>query len=115
MGPATVQWYKERGLTREVTVVLTEEDRAVRYRAKKAGDTMTYDEITVTYCCGRIDVRRSDGTEDELALAPMLAEDWASFTEWLETFETDDVWTVDQLVSMYENINGKITWWEYAY
>jgi len=28
----------------------------------------------------------------------------------LETFETDDVWTLEQLVELYERTNPKIRW-----
>jgi hypothetical protein len=40
----------------------------------------------------------------------MTSEDWYRFGNWLETFETDDVWTLEQLVELYERANPKITW-----
>ena len=39
---------------------------------------------------------------DELGLPIMHGEDYNRFSAWLETFETDDVWTLDQLVEIYE-------------
>jgi len=45
-------------------------------------------------------------------LAPMLAEDWGRFSRWLDTFETDDVWNLKDIVELYERENPKITWAE---
>jgi hypothetical protein len=65
-----------------------------------------------TYSAGRIDVRGGDtgryGTE--IDLDPMTNEDWYQFSEWLKTFETDDVWRLEDLVELYERANPKITW-----
>jgi len=41
---------------------------------------------------------------------PMLSLDWCRFGRWLDTLETDDVWTLDQLVELYERANPPITW-----
>lgn len=92
MGPISVDWYRKRGLTKR--------------------DENGYDEITEQYSAGRIDVR--DGSEygDEIGIPPMKSEDWHRFSKWLETVETDDVWTLDQLVELYERANPKITWSE---
>ena len=92
MGPVSVDWYIKRGLTER--------------------DENGYDQITERYSAGRIDVR--DGSEygDEIGVPPMRSEDWHRFSEWLETFETDDVWTLEQLVELYERANPKITWSE---
>ena len=40
----------------------------------------------------------------------MRSEDWETFGAWLETFETDDMWNLKQLVLMYERFNPKIRW-----
>ena len=99
MGPVSIDWYKRRGLTRPAFMRFKDQDV----------ETV---EITEQYSAGRIDVR--DGSEygDEIHLPPMRNEDWHRFSEWLETVETDDVWTLDQLVELYERANPKITWSE---
>jgi hypothetical protein len=71
--------------------------------------------ITDNYSCGRIDVRGTgDPYGEEIGVPPMLSLDWARFSRWLDTFETDAVWTLDQLVELYERANPKITWDTYV-
>jgi len=89
MGPAGLWWYEERGLL--------DENR----------------QITEHYSCGRIDVRGGDTDiyyGDEIGVPPMRSEDWGRFSDWLDTVETDFMWTLDQLVEMYERKNPKIRW-----
>lgn len=110
MGVANMNWYIERGLTKRVSKTLTEDSPLT---GKKAGDVFEHNEIIQEYCAGRIDCR-GDGLGtfgDEISLPPMKAESWGRFSKWLRTFETDDLWTLDQLVEMYERDNPKIEWW----
>ena len=108
MGPVSMNWYRDRGLTR-IESHIQEEDS--KFTNRKAGDSYEIEVITQQYSCGRIDVM---GTEDpygeEIGVPPMTSEDWYRFGAWLDTFETDDVWTLDQLVELYEQANPKITW-----
>ena len=108
MGPVNTQWYKDRGLTRKAIHTLTEDSQLT---GRKAGESFEYDEITESYSAGRIDIY---GTGDkygrEIGLDPMRSEDWSTFSEWLDTFETDDVWELKDLVEMYERKNPKIRW-----
>lgn len=108
MGPVNTQWYKDRGLVVRETITLTEDSQLT---GRKAGDTFEIDQITESYSAGRIDV---SGTGDkygyEIGLDPMQSEDWNRFSEWLRTFETDDVWSLEDLVEMYERTNPKIRW-----
>jgi hypothetical protein len=103
-----MNWYEQRGLV-ETKMVTLEEDSA--FSGLKAGDQYESQEIITHYSCGRIDVM---GTDDpygaEIGVPPMRSEDWARFGLWLETFETDAVWTLDQLVELYERVNPKIRW-----
>jgi hypothetical protein len=82
MGPINKQWYEERGLE------------------------------LWTYAAGRIDCRGEDLGQfgDEIGLSPMLTEDWGRFSKWLDTFETDFMWNLKDLVELYERNNPKITW-----
>ena len=110
MGVVNLQWYKDRGLTKRVTKTLTEDSKLT---GRKAGESFEYDEVTQGYSCGRIDCRGDDLGQfgDELGLDPMKNESWARFGKWLKTVETDYMWTLDQLVELYERKNPKIEWW----
>jgi hypothetical protein len=110
MGVANMQWYRDRGLTKKVTKVL-ENDSIITTR--KAGDIVEIEEITEPYSCGRLDFwnpYNDSMFSDELSVPPMRNEDWSSFGDWLDTFETDDVLNLDQLVELYEQTNPKIRW-----
>jgi hypothetical protein len=109
MGPWHTGWYIERGLTEKKTIVL-EKDSLIS--DLKAGDTVEIDEITEYYSAGRLEIYGKDLYPDERAVPPMRSDDWNNFDDWLRTFETDDKWTLQQLVEMYEKDNPKIRWWE---
>jgi hypothetical protein len=110
MGVANLQWYRDRGLIKRVTKTLTEDSPLT---GRKAGESFEYDEVIQGYSCGRIDCRGDDLGQfgDEIGLDPMKDESWAQFGKWLNTFETDYMWTLDQLVELYERENPKIEWW----
>ena len=110
MGVANLQWYIDRGLTKRVTKTLTEDSKLT---GRKAGESFEYDEVIQGYSCGRIDCRGDDLGQfgDELGVDPMKSEDWHRFGVWLNTVETDYMWTLDQLVELYERANPKIEWW----
>jgi hypothetical protein len=118
MGPGSLNWYRERGLTKIVTYICDEgsvEWLRNTYPDIKVGDGTDREEITERYSCGRIDVRGGDADPaygDELSVPPMKSEDWYRFSMWLDTFETDFMWTLDQLVELYERANPKIEWWK---
>lgn len=97
MGPVSIEWYRARGLLQKQIVCFNAQPALI-------------DTITQRYCAGRIDV--DDGTEygDEIGVPAMLDTSWQLFGRWLETFETDFTWTLEQLVEMYERANPKICW-----
>lgn len=114
MGVINTQWYRDRGLTKMVSKVLEYDSKLTN---KKSGDIIEYEDITEHWSGGRIDIRGSDdefwdeypyGTE--IGLPIMNATDYNRFSNWLRTFTTDDIWTLEQLVEMYERTNPKITW-----
>lgn len=114
MGPISLDWYRERGFTKRVTKVL-EEDSSIF--DKKKGEVIEYDEITESYSGGRIDFWNPNIDSmypDEMGVPPMRSEDWNSFSDWLDTFETDEVWELKQLVWLYERngSNPPIRWLE---
>lgn len=83
MGPISKAWYENRGLE------------------------------PWTYSAGRIDCRGGDLGRygDEIGLDPMKNESWVLFSEWLHTFETDFMWSLKDLVELYERNNPKIEWY----
>lgn len=115
MGPVSLTWYRERGLTKKVSKVL-EEGRVFYPKGLGPGDVWEYDEITTYYSAGRIDIRDSskegyDGW-DEYSLAPMTANSWNKLSDWLWDLETTEVWDYDMLISIFEGETGhKIEWW----
>jgi hypothetical protein len=89
MGPVALWWYEERGLLNDKR------------------------EITEHYSCGRLDVRGGDTDiyyGDEIGVPPMRSEDWGTFGEWLDTFRTDTMWSLAEIVKEYEKTNPKIRW-----
>lgn len=114
MGPVSMQWYRDRGLTKMVSEVL-EKDQV--FGNLKEGDTWTHEEITTHYSAGRIDIRDSskegyDGW-DEYAVSPMHAEDWHHLGEWLWELTTDEVLPYNTLLEMFqEHYDKEIRWIE---
>jgi hypothetical protein len=113
MGPANMKWYRERGLTHEVSKVLEEDQR---FGALKAGDTWTYEEITTNYACGRIDIRGLDSEKywngwDEYSLDPMHGEDWNALSDWLDDLKTEECLSYDELIETFEKHYGREIRW----
>jgi hypothetical protein len=112
MGPWHLDWYRQRGLTRRVSKVLEKDSP---FTDKKKGDVVEYEEITEHYAGGRIDFWNPNIDSmypDEMGVPLMRAEDWNSFSDWLDIYETDDVLTLEQLVYVYEQKNPPIRWWK---
>jgi len=115
MGPASIEWYKKRGLTRKIAETLTEESALVFLGKNNVGDVIEYDNITTHYCAGRIDVRddSKDGYDgwDEYSIAPMLEEDWSALGDWLWDLETEEQLSYEELIERFEKETGhKIMW-----
>jgi len=108
MGPISLDWYRKRGLT---TLEHHVQEQDNPYTGRKRGEHYKMEIINHNYSCGRIDVRGTDDPHGwEIGVPPMLSLDWCRFGRWLDTFETDAPWTLDQLVELYERANPKITW-----
>lgn len=92
MGPISLDWYRKRGLLVEGSV-----------------------EPTIYYSAGRIDIR---GVPDEpwgleYGLDPMHGEDWNNFGAWLEDLETDELWSLEDILEAYRQETGHvIRWWK---
>lgn len=117
MGPISMDWYRERGLTHKVSVVL-EEDKIFYPKGLGPGGVWEYDEITTHYACGRIDIRGLDPEEfyngwSEYSLPVMHGEDWNMLTDWLDDLTTTELWDYDMLISIFEAevLNGRSIRW----
>ena len=107
MGPISMQWYRDRGLTKMVQETLTTNF----HPTKKKGEIWEHEVITEKWSAGRIDVADGSPYGDEISVPVMLNSDWCNFGAWLRKVKTDDTWTLKQLVEQYEETNPKITWW----
>ena len=112
MGPISLDWFRKRGLTREVSVVLEEDQK---FGDLKAGDTWTYAEITTNYAGGRIDIRDDskygyDGW-DEYGVAPMHIEDWNALSDFLDRLSGEKVVPYESLIMLFEAQYGKKIRW----
>ena len=126
MGPVTMTWYEERGLTHKVERVVESElirdtlrnSPELNYPDIKIGDTYEIKEIHTNYSAGRIDIRDSnkEGYEgwSEYAVPPMRSEDWARLSDWLMNLETKTVWSYEKLILAFECnvLERDIRWWE---
>jgi hypothetical protein len=117
MGPINTQWYEERGLTKMVTHTCESEmQRDIlrkRYPGIEIGDSFEREEITTYYGAGRIDIYDVPGEHYplEYGLEPMHGEDWNDFGDWLESFQTHELWEFDDIIKLYEDASGrKIRW-----
>ena len=86
MGPVTRSWYTDRGL----------------------------DPMEGGWNAGRIDIR---GVEDEpygleYGLSIMSTRSWHELSIWLNSLQTKELWTYDQIIQEFENNNNKIEWWK---
>lgn len=110
MGPCGMWWFRDNGFTKTVTKVL---DKDSPWSDAKKGEKVTYEDITEYWYGGRIDIY---GTGDpyggEMSLPIMDGPSYRDFSDWLEKFETETIWTLDQLVEEYEKTHDKIRWFD---
>ncbi len=94
MGPASMGWYRDRGLTQTKTQIATENTMFTT-----VGEPFTSERITTHYSSGRIDTN----VGEEIYVPPMLSSDWHSFSEWLKDVETMAVWSLENLEVAYNH------------
>ena len=100
MGPVSLDWYRNNGFT---------ERRTVEFQGQK----IEVDHITERWAGGRIDVYGTgEPYPQEISVPIMREKDWAELGKWLTDFETEQVLTLEELVSLYEKTNPKIQWWK---
>ena len=117
MGPISMDWFRERGLTHFITETV-ESEMISKLKDLPIGATYEIETVHTHYAAGRIDIRDSskegyDGW-DEYAVAPMHGEDWNLLSDWLWNLTTTEVWDYEMLISIFEGevLNGReIRWW----
>jgi hypothetical protein len=119
MGPVSMGWYFDRGLTQQVVHTVESEQQRDILRGRRPnieiGDTFVRDEITTYYSAGRIDIR--DDTKegyagwDEYSVAPMHGEDWNALSDYLDDLETEELVPYNTLIEQFETHYGKKIRW----
>ena len=107
-----MQWFEERGLTKEVEQTVDSEMTA-KIRGLDIGDPYTVTEVTTYYSAGRIDIYGVPGEHYplEYGVAPMHGEDWNILSDWLNDFETETLIEKAELFEKFEKETGvKIRW-----
>ena len=112
MGPISLDWYRERGLTKMESVPLELEEIADRLD-KQIGDEHEFERVTEYWAGGRIDIY---GVPDEnypleYALPIMDGTSWNLFSDWLDEYETIELKTFDQLMSAFEADTDHVIRW----
>jgi len=83
------------------------------------GETYEVEEITEQCAAGRIDIYGLDETEyycgrSEYSLPPMKVKSWNMFSDWLDDFETEELWKFDEIIDEFETqCNTTIEWIDY--
>lgn len=115
MGPISLCWFRERGMTRTVSVQITSQ-RAAATRGVKVGERVWREEATEHWCGGRIDIyglndRDYYGGRHEYPLPIMDGQSWRILSDWLEDFESEELLTFDELLGRFETASGhQIVW-----
>jgi len=115
MGPISLDWFRDRGLTQMVDMEITTEMDARRYNVN-IGDTVQVEDITKYWCGGRIDIYGLDEREhyagmSEYGLPIMDGESWNKLTDWLDEYESKELTSYEDLIIIFEReTNHKIRW-----
>ena len=124
MGPISMHWYRERGLTHMVEKTCESElirnalrtSKVLNYPDIEIGDTYEIEDVTVHYAGGRIDIYGLDpelyyGGKDEYGLDVMHGADWSALSDWLDEFESEEKVPYNELIELFEAHYGKKIRW----
>ena len=114
MGPISMDWYRERGLTHFITETVDSE-MISKIKDLPIGATYEIETVHTHYAAGRIDIRDSnkqgyDGWH-EYAVAPMHGEDWNALSDFLWEFASEELIPYDELIETFEKHYGKKIRW----
>ena len=115
MGPVSMEWFRERGLTKTVKEVL-KEGKTIYPKGLGPGDVCEYEQVTTYYAGGRIDIRGVSGDEywngwHEYSLPIMHGEDWNALGDYLWDLTTEELVPYDTLIEQFETHYGKKIRW----
>ena len=105
MGPVSTRWYEER----DIPFVL-------KKTSGKILPAVEYKDFLESYSCGRIDIYGLDEDaywcgKSEYSVAPMRAEDWNKFGDWLHNMQTEELWSYEKLIEHFQYYNkAEIRW-----
>ncbi len=120
MGPISMDWFRQRGLTHMVTKTCESEiarnvHRRGKYPNMEIGDTYELEEVHTYYAGGRIDIR--DDTKhgydgwNEYFLPPMHSEDWSALSDYLWDLTTPEILSYNTLIEQFEtHYEKRIRW-----
>lgn len=124
MGPISMSWYRDRGMTHMVERTCESElirdalrtSKVLNYPDIEIGDTYEIEEVTVHYAGGRIDIYGLDpekyyAGKDEYGLDVMHGEDWNALSDWLDDLTTDTLLSYNDLIEQFEQYYGKKIRW----
>jgi hypothetical protein len=115
MGPWSMDWYRQRGLTEYVWKKIESKMQA-KIRRMDIGESFMTEEIITHYAGGRIDIRGLDDSEfyngwGEYSLPIMHGEDFNAFSDWLDEQADETVRNYDELIGDFEREYGKLIRW----
>ena len=114
MGPISMDWFRERGLTHVITETVKSE-MISKIKDLPIGATYEIEVIHTHYAAGRIDIRDSskEGYDGwyEYSVAPMHGEDWNALSDFLWDFESEEIIPYQHLIELFEADYGKKVRW----
>jgi hypothetical protein len=115
MGPVSIAWYQERGLTK-MAVHSVDNKFTAELRQLNIGDTFLREEILEQYSGGRIDIRGLDhddyyAGQSEYSLPTMHGLSWNLFSEWLDDFTSEELVPYEELIDRFETETGHTIKW----
>jgi hypothetical protein len=105
MGPIATRWYEDRNIPFEW-----------KETSGKIFEKTRYKHFLESYSCGRIDIYGLDEKEhwcgrSEYSVAPMRTEDWNDLSDWLDTLDTYELTTYEDLIDQFEHYHGTSIRW----
>ena len=105
MGPVSTRWYEDRNIPFEW-----------KETSGKLFEKMQYKDYLESYSCGRIDIYGLDEQEhwcvrSEYSVAPMRTEYFNDLSDWLDTLDTYELTTYEDLIDQFEHYHGTSIRW----